>query len=115
MVEPVLIGLASVEDHGDRGVVVLQIAVGGQGPQVDPLAQVGVAQEAVVVLVRVALEDRLLDLAADAADRADRVPLAALGPQEDRLPADVARAFDPREGVDLGLLVDVNRTVRPRR
>ena len=72
------------------------------GAEVDPLPHVGVAEEAVMVLVRVALEDRLFDFAADAAERADGVALAALGPQQDRLLADVAGAFDAGEGVDFG-------------
>ena len=57
------------------------------------------------------MDDRLLDLAADAAHGSDRVSLAALGPQQDRLLADVARTFDAGEGMDFGAFVDVDRSV----
>ena len=111
LVEPVLMGVLAVEDHRDAGVVVLQVAVGRQRAEVDPLAHVGVAQEAVVVLVGVAVDDRLLDLAAHAAHRADRVALAALRAQQDRLLADVARPFDAGEGMDLDAFVEIDRPV----
>ena len=53
--------------HGHRhlAVVVAQVAVVRAGAEVDPFADVGVAEEAVVILVRVALHDARLDLAAD--------------------------------------------------
>ena len=55
----------------DRAVVGAQVADLRAGAEVDPLADVGVAQEAVVGLVGVAVQDAGLDLAADAAVRAD--------------------------------------------
>ena len=51
----------------DLAVIVAQVAVGGDRPQVDPLADVGVAQESLVILVGVTVDDRRLDLAADPA------------------------------------------------
>ena len=47
--------------------------------QVDPLADIRVAEEALVVLVRVAVDDRRLDLAADPADRSDGGAAADVG------------------------------------
>ena len=58
-----------------------------------------------MVLVTVTLDDRLFDLAADAAYRADRIAFAALGAQQRRLLADVAGAFDAGEGVYFDALV----------
>ena len=58
-----------------------------------------------------ALDDRLFHLAADAAHRADRVAFAALGAQQDRLAADVARPFDAGEGMDLHVFVDIDRSM----
>ena len=49
--------------------------------------------------------------AAQAAHRADGISLAALATQEDRLLADVAGAFDPREGMDFRSFVEIDRAV----
>ena len=53
---PVANGVAAERDE-HLAVVVAQVAVRGDRPEVDPLADVGVAQEALVVLVRVAVDD----------------------------------------------------------
>ena len=58
----------------DLAVVVAQVAVGGDRPEVHPLADVGVTEEPFVILVGMALDDRRLDLAADPAVRADDTP-----------------------------------------
>ena len=97
-----LAGRHRVASEGDEdlAVVVAQVAVRGDRPQVDPLADVGVAQEPLVILVRVAVNDRRLDLAADPAVRADRHPASEIGPEELGLTADRARPLDPRERLD---------------
>ena len=85
----------AAERHAHLAVVVAQVAVGGDRPQVDPLADVGVAQEPLVVLVDVAVDDRRLDLAADPAARAQRAAAAQVGAEELRVAADVAGPLDP--------------------
>ena len=100
---------AAVERDLDFRVIVLQVAVGGQGPEVDPLSYVGVAEESVVILVGIALDDRLFHLAADAAHGADGIAFAALGAQQDRLAADVTGPFDAGEGMDFRLNVNEDR------
>ena len=54
----------------DLAIRVLQVAIAGSRPKVDPTAQVAVPQESVVLLVRVGLNHRRFDLPADF----DRVP-----------------------------------------
>src|SRR5690606_876511 len=76
--------------------MVLQVAVRGQRAEVDPAAHVGVAEEAVVRLVRVPEDDALLDFAVDLADGPDGD--GGHGAAEDgRAAADVGRAGDLRE------------------
>ena len=53
-----------------------------------------------MVLVRVAVDDRRLDLAADPAVRAERDAAAEVGAEELRVAADVAGPLDPRERLD---------------
>ena len=83
--------------HVDLAVVVAEVAVGGDRPEVHPLADVGVAEEPLVVLVRVAVDDRRLDLAADPAVGAERHAAAEVGPEELGVAADVAGPLDPGE------------------
>src|SRR5437667_11664219 len=68
-------------------------------------------QKTVVVLVDVALQDRRLHLAPDAAMRANRCA-AYLGRENLGMRADVARPFQAGEGLDDGMLGDDDRAVR---
>ena len=62
----------ALEGNGNLAVIVAQVAVGGDRPQVDPLADVGVTEEPLVILVGMTVHDRRLHLAADPAVGADR-------------------------------------------
>src|SRR5262249_6418556 len=99
----------AVQRHAHLAVVVAQVAVLRAGAEVDPLADVAVAEEAVVVLVDGPLQHAGLDLAADAAVRAEGGLRAHLGPQDVGVRADVAGAFQPAEGGDDRLVVDDHR------
>ena len=94
-------GVAGDRDE-DLAVVVPEVAVGGDRAQVDPLADVGVAEEPLVVLVRVAVDDARLDLATDPAVRADGGPPPDVGPEQLGFSADVAAAV-AGSGFDSGL------------
>jgi hypothetical protein len=85
----------------DRAIGVFQVAISCHRPDVDPLAQVGVAQEAIVVLVAIALDDAGLDLAADPADRPDRRLGQDARPRDNRPRADRRRPLDKRERLDM--------------
>ena len=93
-------------------VIVAQVAVGGDRPQVDPLADVGVPEEALVVLVGEPLHDRGLDLAADPAIRSDRDGAADVGAEELGLGTDVAGPLDPGERLDPDIGADHDGPVR---
>ncbi len=56
-----------LEGDMDLAVIVAQVAVGRDGAQVDPLTDVGVAQESFMVLVRETVDDRVFNFAADPA------------------------------------------------
>ena len=90
----------AAEGDGDLAVIVAQVAVGGDRPEVDPLADVSVAEEAFVVLVGVAVDDGMLDLAADAAVGAEGDAPAQVGPEELGIAADVAGPFHAGERLD---------------
>ena len=62
----------ALQGHENLAVVVTQVAVGRDRPQVDPFANIGVAQEPFVILVGMPVDDRGLDLAADPAVGPDR-------------------------------------------
>src|SRR5207249_4542832 len=78
-------------------VVVAQVAALAAGAEVDPAADVTVPQKPVVVFVAVAVNDAALDLAADAAARAERGAAAQLRSQHVGARPDVARALQPAE------------------
>src|SRR6266516_2917359 len=84
-----------------RAIGVLQVAVGRHRADVDPLAQVGVAQEAVVMLITVALHDARLDLATDPADWPDRRLGQDARAGYDRARTNRCRALDERERLDM--------------
>src|SRR5205807_2352125 len=79
-------------------VVVAQVAVAGAGPEIDPGADVGVAQEAVVDLVAGPLHDARLDLSPDPAFRAERRSRPDPGAVYLRSSAEDTRSFQAREG-----------------
>ena len=72
----------ALERHEDLAVVVAQVAVGSDRAEVDPLADVGVTQESLVILIGMAVHDGVLDLAADPADWPDRHAAAEVGPEQ---------------------------------
>ena len=84
----------------DLAVIVAEVAVGSDRAEIHPFADIRMAQEAFVVFVRVAVDDRFLDLAADPAIGADRHAAAEVGAKELGILADEARPFDPRERLD---------------
>src|SRR5262249_8162567 len=89
----------TTEQDANRSVVVPQVAELRAGAEVDPLAAITMADEAVVILVDIALENAGLALAADTAFRPNAA--ASHGPAADmRSRADVARAFQPAERLD---------------
>src|SRR5690606_34915859 len=67
----IAVNFTPVDRYLDRPVRVLQIARDRVRAQVHPLADVTVSDEPVMLLIRVAVEDRALNLAADLAIRAD--------------------------------------------
>src|SRR5438105_4665207 len=91
--------------HGHQylGVVMPQIAGLRSGPDIDPLAQVAMAQEALVILVREAMNDARFDLPANPAERADRRAAPHLRSQHLRARADVAGPFQPGERAQDGV------------
>ena len=101
----------AAEGHEDLAIVVPEVAVGGDRPEVDPLADVGVAQETLVILIGEAVDDRRLDLAADPAIRADRHPAPDVGAEKLGVAADEARTLDPGERLDPGAGGDRDRPV----
>ena len=95
----------------DRAVVGAQVADLRAGAEVDPFADVGVAEEAVVRLVGVAVQDAGLDLAADAALRPDAAA-AQFRTHDVAVGADVARPLQPAERLHHGVAVDQHRPFR---
>src|SRR5205823_3685876 len=93
-----------------RAVVVAQIAGVTAGAEVDPLADVGMPQEALVRLVAVTVDDAALDLAADAAVRPETAAAHAPG-QDVREGPDVTGPFQPAEGLHDGAAVDQHLAV----
>src|SRR5205085_683713 len=89
----------------DVVVIIAKVARLRAGGEVDPFADVAMAQEAVVILVGEALHDARLDFTADAAFRADRRPAADLGAEHLRAGTDVARPFQPAEGMHDGAAI----------
>ena len=79
---------------------IAQVAVGGDGAEVDPRADVGVAQEPLVVLVGVAVHDAGFDLAADAAVGPDRHAAAKVSAKQVGIASDVAGSLNSGEGLD---------------
>src|SRR5271157_5548907 len=96
----------------DLAVVVSQVAVGSDRSQIHPFADVRVAQEALVILVGETMNDRVLDLAADPAIRADRYRAPDVRPKELGLGADVAWALHPGEWLDPDVGSDHDGAVR---
>ena len=116
----------AAQRHGDLAVVVAQVAIGGDRAEVDPLADVGVAEEPVVVLVGGPVDDAGLDLAADAAAGPERHAAAGVGAEQLGVAADGAGALDagerqhddaggdgdrPAGGIEDGVGVDPRRVV----
>src|SRR6185295_8279989 len=85
---------------------VAQVAVLRSGPQIDPLADVTVAQKAVVILVAVAMNDARLDLTPDPAVGTERGAGTELGAEHVRLRPDITRALQPGEGPNHGFAID---------
>ncbi len=100
------------DGHAHLAVVVAEIAVVCARAQVDPFADVRMAQETVVAFVAVTVHDARLDLAADAALRAKRRARADLRAKHLRHRPDIARPFQPREGMDHRFIVDDHRAPR---
>src|SRR5271157_1365457 len=96
----------------DLAVVVSQVAVGSDRSQIHPFADVRVAQEALVILVGETMNDRVLDLAADPAIRADRYRAPYVRPKELGLGADVAWALYPGEWLDPHVGFDHDGAIR---
>ncbi len=63
--------LPTIKTHRDVGIVVLKVTVRCQGSQVHPLAHVGMTKKTVMILVRMTVNDRFLDLTTDSANRAN--------------------------------------------
>ncbi len=101
-------GLA-VEFNFDGGVIVLEIAVGGQGAEVDPFTNVRVAEETVVVLIRVAVDDGFFHFASHATDGADAATLADLSTDNLAVSANEAGTLDPRVWENDDVLFDDDR------
>src|SRR5207245_5748567 len=97
------------DGDGDFAVVMAQVAIVRAGAEVDPFADVTVPQEAIVILVHVAVKDRRLDLASHAAVRPNGRTGADPGAQDLRARADIARPLQPTEGRHHRLPVDNNR------
>src|SRR5439155_22986284 len=85
--------IGAAHRHAHRPVVAPQVARVRAGREVHPLPDVAVAQKPLVVLVRVAEDDAALDLAADAALRAERGPGPDTGAVQHRPGPDRARPF----------------------
>src|SRR5262249_61897934 len=77
-------GFGPVDRHPDSAVVAPQVAGAGPGRQVPPLPDVAVPEDPSVILVRVPLHDAALELAADAALRAEGGAGADLRPEQVR-------------------------------
>src|SRR5262249_45901139 len=99
----------AADAHLDGAVVVAQIADLSSGGEIDPFAEVGMPEKAVVILVAEALQDSLLDFAADPAARpeAGAADLAADNPA---LPTDQAGPLDARKGLHDGAAIEHDGT-----
>ena len=56
------VDFAAVDEYANRAVGVFEVGIDGVGGEVDPLANVAVAEEAVVLFVGVAVDDGVFDL-----------------------------------------------------
>src|SRR5262249_36296313 len=99
----------AADAHLDGAVVVAQIADLSSGGEIDPFAEVGMPEKAVVILVAEALQDSLLDFAADPAARpeAGAADLAADNPA---LRTDIAGPLDARKGLHDGAAIEHDGT-----
>src|SRR5207237_883382 len=98
------------EHHPNRAIGVFQVAISRHRADIDPFAEVRMAEEAVVMLIAIALYDRGLDFAADPADRADRRFGADARAGDQRPSANRRGPLDEREWLDLGR-IDHDRAV----
>src|SRR5262249_41836292 len=92
--------LLAVSQDADRSVIAAQVGGLDTGSEVHPFTDITVADEAIVILVGVAKHEAALDLAADAAMRADAGAGAYPRSEDDRSRSNAARAFEPGEGMD---------------
>ena len=104
--------LVAVVFHAHRAVGVFQVAVRGAGPQIDPTAQVAVAEKAVVLFVGQRFDDRGLDFAADFAGvpESDEIFERRVF-DHPAMGADVDRSAEIAEGPDSSVLFQHNRPV----
>src|SRR5262249_54025469 len=102
----------TVEVHPDRAVRVLEIAGNRVSPEIRPRRDERVAEETIVLLVGVALENRCFDLAADLANRADGGVFAdRRARSDDRTGANIAGALQHGVRLDQGIAIDVDRAM----
>jgi len=108
-------GLERALRHGDADLAigVFQIAGGRAGAQVHPFAHVAVAEEPIVRLIGIADDDRVGNLAAHLAHRADAGPGADQRLRQHLcLRADVARALNDAVGAEPRAIVQEHGAVR---
>lgn len=98
----------SANRHGDGRIVVLQVAVGRQGSDVHPGTDIAAAEEAVVILVHIAMQDGRGDLPTDLADGADGRALPNVRSEQMSASRDVTRSFQSSERLNdtIGLNTD---------
>src|SRR5262249_13857757 len=101
--------LPATDRHDDFAVIVPQVAGLCSGPDVHPLAHVAMSEKAVVIFVGKALENARLDLAADAATRAERGAAADFRAHDLSAGADVAWTVEAGERGRVGGGIDPPR------
>src|SRR5262245_22989566 len=83
--------------HLDFSVIVAEVARLGSGPEIDPFAEIAVAEKAIVILVGVPLNDARFHFAADPAIWTDGCAGTKLRPEEMSPRANHAGPFQARE------------------
>src|SRR5262245_26244221 len=87
----------AVDGDVDGAVIVTEIARLRGSAEIDPFADVRMAQKSFVILVAVGVNDARFDLAADPAARTDAAAAAQLRAEDAAFRPDVARTFQPAE------------------